>query len=114
MNLKKCILLLPLAYNDRTEVPPGLLADILKGIDEVFDGHTIAGTCDGAYKMSNGDLVHDRSLMIWVVVDADRVDELRQHARRFAGVLKQESLYFEVTEAVPEFVRPLPEIGEKP
>lgn len=109
MDLRKCILLLPLAYNDGTEIPPRLLAEILEGLDEVFDGHNVAGTCDGAYRMANGKLAHDKSLMVWVVVDADRVDELRWHARRFAGMLKQEALYFEVTEAVPEFVRPLPE-----
>ncbi len=112
MKLRKCILLLPTSYNDGTEVPPGVLTDILKSIDDVFDGHNVAGTCEGAYRMDNGDLVHDRCLLVWVVVDAERVDELRQHARRFASVLKQESLYFEVTEAVPEFLRPLPETGE--
>ena len=94
--------MLPLAYNDGTEIPPRVLADILGAIDEEFDGHTVAGTCDGAYRMATGQLAHDKSLMVWVIVDADRVDELRQHARRFAGMLKQESLYFEVTEAVPE------------
>lgn len=112
MKLRKCILLLPMAYNDGTEVPPKVMAGILRKIDEVFDGHTVQGTCDGVYRMDNGDLVHDRSLMVWIVVDAARVDELRQHARRFARILKQESLYFEVTKVVPELLRPLPETGE--
>lgn len=114
MRLRKCILLLPTAYNDGTEVPPDILTGIRRDIDETFDGHTFAGTCEGAYRMDSGDFAHDTSLMIWVVVDADRVEELRHHARRFAGVLRQESLYFEVTEAVPEFIRPLPETGEAP
>lgn len=112
MKLRKCILLLPTTYNDGTEVPPAILTGICRDIDETFDGHTVVGTCKGAYRMDSGDFADDTSLMIWVVVDADRLEELRQHARRFAGVLRQESLYFEVTEAAVEFIRPLPEIGE--
>ena len=114
MKLRKCILFLPTAHNDGTEVPPEVLTSILRDIDETFDGHTVAGTCEGAYRMKSGDFAHDTSLEIWVVVDADRVEELRQHARRFVGVLRQETLYFEVTEAVPEFLRPLPETGDEP
>jgi hypothetical protein len=114
MKLRKCVLLLPLAYNDGTAVPREVLDAILGDIDDSFDGHTVAGTCKGAYRMASGQLVYDESLMIWVVVDAERIDELREHARRFARMLKQESLYFELTDAAPEFIRPLSENGDKP
>ena len=113
MRLRKCVLLLPTTYNDGEAVPPAVLTGILKEIDQAFDGHSVAGTCEGSYRMSSGELVQDTSLIVWVVVDADRVDELRQHARRIARALRQESLYFEVTEAAPEFVRPLPEAGDE-
>jgi hypothetical protein len=112
MKLKKCILLLPTAFNDGTEVPPGVLADILRNIDEAFDGHTVDGMCDGVYKMDGGSMASDTSLKVWVAVDPQRVDELKALAARFAGMLKQESLYFEVTEAEIEFIRPLLETGE--
>ena len=114
MKLRKCVLLLPLAYNDGTAVPGAVLAEILRDIDDAFHGHTVAGTCQGAYRMAGGQLVHDESLIVWVVVDAGRVEELGEHARRFARMLKQESLYFELTEAAPEFIRPLPGSGEEP
>ena len=114
MKLRKCILFLPTTYNDGTGVPPEVLTGIRRDIDETFDGHTFAGTCEGAYRMRSGDFAHDVSLEIWVVVNADRVEELRQHARRFAGVLRQETLYFEVTDAAVEFLPPLPETGEDP
>jgi hypothetical protein len=114
MKLRKCILLLPTSNNDGTKVPPGVLADILRNIDEVFDGHTVDGTCNGVYKTDNGSMTNDESLKVWVAVDPDRVDELKKLAARFAGVLRQESLYFEVTEAKVEFVRPLLETGEAP
>ncbi|NLY00793.1 MAG: hypothetical protein GXY83_32255 [Rhodopirellula sp.] len=84
---------------------------ILKDIDREFDGHTVDGVCDGVYKMDDGAMASDRSLKVWVVVDPARVDELRSLAGKFARVLRQESLYFEITEAEVEFVRPPPEIG---
>jgi hypothetical protein len=112
MKLKKCILLLPTSYNDETEVPPDVFAGILRSIDEAFDGHTVDGLCNGGYKMDNGTLAHDESLKVWVVVDPGREEELKKLAAQFAGILRQESLYFEVTEAEVEFVRPLPENGE--
>ena len=91
----------------------GLVADkILRRIDEAFDGHTVDGYCDGVYKMADGAMACDKSLKVWVAVDPTRVDELKQLASQFAGVLKQESLYFEVTEAEVEFVRPPVENGE--
>jgi hypothetical protein len=106
MKLRKCILLLPTAYNDGKEVSPDVLVGILRNIDEAFDGHTVDGLCDGVYKMDDGTMSRDKSLKVWVVVDPKRVDDLKKMAARFAGVLKQESLYFEVTEAEVEFVRP--------
>jgi len=62
--------------------------------------------------MDDGSMVNDRSLKVWVAVDPARVDDVRRLAAKFAGVLKQESLYFEVTEAEVEFVRPSPKTGE--
>lgn len=109
MKMKKCVLLLPTAYNDGTDVPLDVLADILRDIDEAFDGHTVDGICDGAYRMDDGSMASDKSLKVWVAVDPKRVDELKKLAARFAGVLRQESLYFEVTETEVEFIRPLPE-----
>lgn len=114
MKLRKCILLLPMTYNDGTDVPSEVMAGILRNIDEEFDGHTVDGLCDGVYKMDDGTMVNDKSLKVWVAVDPDRVEELKKLAARFAGVLKQESLYFEVTEAEVEFVRPLLKTGEVP
>ncbi|MGD0460996.1 MAG: hypothetical protein ABSB74_00765 [Tepidisphaeraceae bacterium] len=106
MKLRKCILLLPTAYKDGSEVPHVVLIGILRDIDRTFDGHTVDGLCDGAYKMSNGSMAHDQSLKVWIAVDPKRVGELKKLAARFAGDLKQESLYFEITEAEVEFVRP--------
>lgn len=106
MKLRKCILLLPTSFNDGKQVPPKVLSGILRDIDEAFDGHTVDGVCEGSYKMDDGTMSRDKSLKVWVALAPDRVDELKKMAARFANVLKQESLYFEVTEAEVEFVRP--------
>jgi len=113
MKLRKCILLLPTVYNDGPQVPPDVMTGILRSIDEAFDGHTVDGYCDGVYKMADGSMARDRSLKVWVAVDPARVEELRRLASQIAGILRQESLYFEVTEAEVEFVRPSLETEEE-
>lgn len=114
MKRKKCILLLPTTYNDGQPIHAAVLSDILAEIDQAFDGHTVDGVCDGVYKMDDGTMASDRSLKVWIAVEPSRVEEVRRLAGRIARLLKQESLYFEVTEAEVEFVRPSPETGEVP
>jgi hypothetical protein len=107
--MRKCIILLPLAYNDGSEVPSRVISGILREIDEEFDGHTIAGEDKGAYRMSDGSMAADTTLEVWVVCDEGRIAVLRKMARRIARILKQESIYFEITESRVEFVGPEPE-----
>ncbi|MDA8378679.1 MAG: hypothetical protein M0Z50_16930 [Planctomycetia bacterium] len=106
MKLRKCILLLPTAYNDGTLVPEAVVNEILAKIDKAFDGHTIDGNCEGSYRMDDGTMSCDKSLKVWVAVDPGRVEKLRGIAASIANKLKQESLYFEVTNSEIEFVRP--------
>jgi predicted RNA methylase len=107
--MRKCIILLPLAYNDGGEVPIRVISRILRDIDEEFDGHTIAGTAEGAYRMSDGSMAADTTLVVWVACDPERIAVLRRMASRFARILKQESIYFEITDSRVEFVGPEPE-----
>ena len=111
MRQKKCLLLLPTRYNDGTDVLPETLTGILGEIDKAFDGHSVDGYVDGAYRMGDGTMAHDRSLKVWVVVKSDQIGDLKTLARRVAGQLKQETLYFEVTASEVEFLPPLPENG---
>ena len=103
---KKCIILLPLEYNDGTEVPREVINKIMREIDEVFDGHAVAGTADGTYRMADGNMKSDISSMVWIAVDPDKLDILRKMAGRFARTLKQETIYFEVTDSIVEFIGP--------
>lgn len=74
--------------------------------------NTVDGTCDGVYRMDDRTFARDRTLKVWVALQAERVDELRCLASKIAAILQQESLYFEVTDAEVEFVRPTLGVGE--
>jgi predicted RNA methylase len=104
--MKKCIILLPTQYNDKSEVPPDIINRILRDIDELFDGHTIAGIAEGTYRMLNGNMATDPSLMVWIAVDQDKIGMLKKMASRFARILKQETIYFEVTDSEINFIGP--------
>jgi hypothetical protein len=62
--------------------------------------------------MDDGTMASDESLVVWVAVAPERVDELKALAGKIASVLRQESIYFEVTAAEVEFVRPRSEEGD--
>ena len=104
--MKKCIILLPTQYNDGNEVAANVIKGILREIDEVFDGHHIAGIGHGTYRMANGSMATDSTLDVWVAVDPDNIDVLRKMASRFARMLKQETIYFEVMDSEVEFIGP--------
>lgn len=110
MKMKKCIILLPTQYNDGREVPKRVITMIKREIDEVFDGHTVAGMAEGSYRMADGNIVTEPSLVLWVAVDPDKIDVLKGMASRFARILKQETIYFEVTDSEVEFIGPETEI----
>ncbi len=104
--MRKCIILLPLTYNDGGEVPSRVISGILRDIYEEFDGYTIAGIAKGAYRMEDGSKSDDTSLEVWVACDAGRIADLRKMALRFREILKQESIYLEITDGKVELVRP--------
>ena len=106
MKRKKCLILLPTNFNDGEEVPPSVFNSVLRLIEETLDCYSIGGLCHGVYKMDDGSKAHDRSVMVWAVVEAHKVEGLRQLAARIAVILKQESIYFEVTDVDFDFVRP--------
>lgn len=106
MRKNKCIILVPTQYNDGTLVPESIIVGVKRKIDEAFDGHTVAGANQGAFRMADGTIQHEPTLEIWVAVAPDRIDELRELARKLARTLKQESIWFEVTNSQVEFVEP--------
>jgi hypothetical protein len=111
MKRKKCLILLPTSFNDGTDVPPSVFSSVLRDIDKTLDCYSIGGLCEGVYMMDDGSRARDQSVMVWAVVDAEEIDALRKLAARIARRLKQESIYFEVTDVEFDFVRPADENG---
>jgi hypothetical protein len=105
----KCILLIPLRYNDGTEVPEPVVSQVLDEIYDRFGGHSMAGIIQGAYRMANGRRADDQSIQLWVGIEKDQLPALERMARRFARMLKQESIWFEVTKSDVRLVKPEPE-----
>lgn len=106
MRLRKCIDLLPLTYKDGTEIPSEVHAKIREILTANFGGHAHGDVVHGAYRMAGGETAHDVSSLVWVAVEPEKVDEARQLAARFCSMLKQETIYFEVTDSWIEFVAP--------
>ena len=104
--MNKCIILLPLFYNDGGQVPPAVMDGILDEIYQEFGGYTVAGEARGAYRMNSGAKARDVSLIVWVAVDAGRVEELKKLTAGFANVLRQERIYFEVVDSDVELIGP--------
>ena len=88
-----------------------MISQILREIDEEFDGHHVAGTGHGTYRMANGSMATDTTLDVWVAVDPDKINVLRKMASRFARTLKQETIYFELMKSEVEFIGPESEGG---
>ena len=111
MKKNRCVILLPTYYNNGKGVPADVINRILREIDEVFDGHTVAGTVEGTYRMADGSMATDSSLEVWVAVDPRKIDVLRKMTSRFARTLKQETIYFEVMDSEVEFIGPEEQSG---
>jgi len=104
----KFTLLLPLNYNDGSEVPETLLHGMCNELFDLAGGYGLPGTVTGAYRMKDGTKQVDRSMIIWVAVEESDEAELRQLVAKFAAELRQEVLYLERTGGTVEFIPPAP------
>ena len=111
MPMKRCVVLIPVNYNDGAPVPEPVITRIRAKIDEVADGHYVAGVGPGTYRMASGQMHTDICLQVWIAVDPDRIGGIKQLAAWIGRVLRQESVYFEVLESDVEFIPPETETG---
>jgi hypothetical protein len=107
MAREKCVLLFPLTYNDGTAVPQAVLNEFKTELFVIAGGHTIAGTVKGEYRMKSGEKQVEDLLEIWVALEEADIPELRRVIAIYAERLGQESMYFERTKSIVEFVEPL-------
>ena len=108
--LKRATLLIPLTFNDGTEVPKATLAAIEEEIYLAFNGWTIVGEVEGAYRLKQtGQKQVEHLLHVWVVAEEADIPSLKRLVGKFGALLGQEAMYFEVGESLVEFIPPLVE-----
>src|SRR4051812_44278752 len=107
MPREKCVLLFPLTFNDGSTVPREVWNEFKEELFIIAGGHTTAGTVKGEYRMKSGAKQVEDLLQVWVAVDEADIPELLRVIAVYAQRLGQESMYFERTKSVVEFVPPL-------
>jgi hypothetical protein len=110
----KYVLLLPLTYNDKSEVPKDVWRRIFDDLFRLANGYHIAGKGKGAYRMKSGQKQVDWSLEVWVAVEEEDEEALKEMVAEFAGLLGQEALYLERVNSSVEFVPPKLSGGQDP
>jgi hypothetical protein len=109
--ISKFVLLVPLKYNDGSDVPPDVILDFQEALFALAGGFTVAGTVEGAYLMEDGNKQVDHSLQIWVGIEETCLPELERLVAELGAKLGQESMYLERTGGVIRFVPPQPPGG---
>jgi len=108
---KKVVLLLPLTFNDGLPIPSDIRDSIFAQLYELSGGLTVVGKVHGTFRMENGAKQEDILEQVWLAVEENLLDELRELVSGFASVLQQERMYFEIIEASVELLSPTPERG---
>jgi hypothetical protein len=108
---EKVILLLPLRFNDGSGVPKDTLDGFLLDLYTAYDGYTLVGEVEGAYRMQSGGKQIDTCLQVWVAVESspDVFEGLKQRVANFGAVLGQETMYLERTGSAVEFIPAAPQ-----
>lgn len=105
--MKKTVMLLPVKYNDGSDISANLKAHLLSQIANIFGGYTIDGQTTGVYRMADGSMAIDVCDKVIIGVDESDIGKVREVAGNIARVLRQESLYFEVQNGAEiEFIAP--------
>jgi hypothetical protein len=109
----KFVLLLPLTYNDGSEIPKAVHEQIEEEIFLLAGGYRYGGTGKGAYRIQSSEKQIDVTAEGWIVIDEDQEPALKQLVAKFAAILGQETLYLERTGGAVDFIPPLTP-GEAP
>ena len=106
MRLIKFILLIPVRYNDGSNVSDAVLQQMLDELFGVAKGWTQAGRVIGAYQMSDGTKQLDESVSVWIWVRPRKISALKKLVGTFAARLGQESMYLEESTGTVSFIPP--------
>jgi len=106
MKLKKCLFLIPTSYNDGSPIQSRVILDVFEELFVVFGGVSQSGITEGLWKMGDGTRAKDRSLTVWIVMENEKVPLLKELVKKFARLLRQAAIYFEVMDCDVEFIGP--------
>jgi len=109
--LPKFILLVPLKYNDGTEVSHDVILEFQETLYALGGGFTSAGTVEGTYRMADGRKQSDDLLQLWIGLEEEFFPQLERAVAELGAKLGQESMYLERTGGMIHFVPPRPPRG---
>lgn len=105
--LSRCVVQIPLVYNDGSEVEPETLIEIRSCFDRQFGGYTILGEQTGSW---HGQV--EPSMRVEVAVSPNDIPILRKLVMEIGHRLDQEAMYFDAPPPSVEII-PMKEY-EKP
>jgi len=103
---KEAIVLIPLTYNNGSEIPVEKLNDIWDQIYLAFHGWTHEGIVVGAYPMASGEKRVEQSLKISIVLKEADILTLSRMASEWASELGQEAILIKITDFEVIFAPP--------
>lgn len=109
---QEAIVLIPLTYNDATEVPREVLEAIFDELYLAFHGWTIEGTVKGAYRMLTGQKRVEDLLKVSVILDKTQVPDLEAMVSRWGAQLGQEAMLLKIADWVIKFIPPQSGAGQ--
>jgi hypothetical protein len=107
----EAIVLIPLTYNDGTNISEETIKTLFKEIYVAFQGWTLEGTVEGAYRMQTGGQRVEELLKVSVVLDELQIPQLEAMVARWCANLKQEVMLMKVTDVIVKFIPPQREGG---
>jgi hypothetical protein len=91
----KATFFLPLRDNDGRDLRPEIRGAEVE-LYSAFVGFTRMGVVTGAYVMTDGTRSDDELMSYFLMLDEERIPELREVLTRFKGKTTQEAIYFEL------------------
>ncbi len=109
-DLKEAIVLIPLTYNDGTDVPQEILESISDEIYIAFHAWTSEGTVKGAYRMqATGQKRVEDLQKVSVILKESEIAELEGMIARWCAQLGQEVMLLKIADFTIKFIPPQPE-----
>lgn len=103
--------LIPLAFNDGTEIPRATMIAIEEQILIRFDGWTDEGVVRGAYLMASGEAKVEYSRKMAIALKESEIPALLSIAETWAEELGQEAILIQIADFEVYFVPPRKEEG---